>query len=173
MLSVSMDSDYDIIIIGAGHNGLVCANYLARRKLRVLVLEKRSVVGCACVTEELWHKTKVSTAAYVCSLLDRQIIDDLSLQKHGFKFLIREPPSFTPFLNGKYLFLHNDLEKSQKEIAKFCKKDAENYGSYEKSITKLAETIEPLLKQTPPKNMYDMMKFGLKNRRLLDRKSVV
>lgn len=167
MLSVSMDS-YDAIVIGAGHNGLVCANYLARKKLRVLVIEKRGVVGGACITEELWPNVKVSTAAYVCSLLDKEIIDDLNLQKHGFRFLVREPPSFTPFLNGKYLFLHNDLEKSRKEIAKFSKRDAENYGNYESSITKLAETIEPLLKQTPPKNMYGMLKFGLKNRKLLN-----
>ena len=163
-----MDLNYDVIVIGAGHNGLVCANYLARRKLKVLVLEKRGIVGGACVTEELWPKTKVSSAAYVCSLMDKEIIDDLNLQQHGFKFLVREPPSFTPFLDGRYLFLHNDLEKSRKEIAKFSKKDAENYSGYESSITKLAETIEPLLKQTPPKNMYSMVRFGLKNLKMLN-----
>lgn len=163
-----MQEDYDTIIIGAGHNGLVCANYLARKKLKVLVLEKRHVLGGACATEELWPNVKVSTAAYVCSLLDKQIIDDLNLQRHGFKFLVREPPSFTPFLDGRYLFLHNDLEKSKKEIIKFSKRDTDLYGRYKSHLTGLAETIEPLLKQAPPKSMYEMMKFGLKNRKMLN-----
>lgn len=162
-----MDENYDAVIIGAGHNGLVCANYLARRNLKVLVLEKRAAVGGACVTEELWEGVKVSTAAYVCSLLDKQIIDDLNLKKYGFKFLVREPPSFTPFLNGNYLFLYNDAGKTSKEISKFSTKDADVYGKYENYVTKLAEAIEPLLKQAPPKSSYELMTFGLKNRKLI------
>ncbi len=164
---ICVDEHYDAIIIGAGHNGLVCANYLARKNLKVLVLEKRHVVGGACVTEEIWPGVKVSTAAYVCSLLDKQIIDDLRLRNYGFKFLVREPPSFTPFLNGKHLFLHNDIGRTKKEISKFSEKDADAYSKYEGHISKLADAIEPLLKQAPPRGMYELMRFGMKNRKLL------
>src|SRR5436309_2948066 len=92
-----MSGSYDIIIVGAGHNGLVTAAYLARAGKRVLVLERRHVVGGACVTEELWPGFKVSTAAYVNSLLRPEIIRDLELSRHGFELLPRSPSSFTPF----------------------------------------------------------------------------
>ena len=96
---------YDVIIIGAGHNGLVTAAYLARAGRRVLVLERRDRVGGACVTEEVWPGFKVSTAAYVNSLLRPEIIRDLELKKHGFELLPRSPSSFTPFPDGRYLML--------------------------------------------------------------------
>src|SRR5256885_10719590 len=84
---------FDIVIVGAGHNGLVTAAYLARAGKRVLVLERRDVVGGACVTEELWPGFKVSTAAYVNSLLRPEIIRDLELRRHGFELLPRSPRS--------------------------------------------------------------------------------
>ena len=87
---------YDCIIIGAGHNGLVTACYLARAGWKVLVLERRNVVGGACVTEEPWPGYKVSTCAYVVSLLLPEIERDLELAKHGYKVLARNPSSFTP-----------------------------------------------------------------------------
>src|SRR5437588_7554224 len=96
-----MAQTYDIIIIGAGHNGLVTAAYLARAGRKVLVLERRELVGGACVTEELWPGYKVSTAAYVNSLLRPEIIHDLELKRHGFEMLPRNPASFTPFLDGR------------------------------------------------------------------------
>src|SRR5438046_10718462 len=103
-----MPEAYDVIIIGAGHNGLVTAAYLARAGWRVLVLERRELVGGACVTEEVWPGFKVSTAAYVNSLLRPEIIRDLELKKHGFEMLPRNPSSFTPFPDGRYLMLVPD-----------------------------------------------------------------
>src|SRR5580692_1039501 len=98
-----MSRSYDIIIIGAGHNGLVTAAYLAKAGYKVLVLERRDVLGGCCVTEEVWPGYKVSTASYVNSLLRPEIIRDLELPKFGFEMLPRSPSSFTPFPDGRYL----------------------------------------------------------------------
>src|SRR3989475_674821 len=117
-----MASPYDIIVIGAGHNGLVAAAYLARAGRRVLVLERRELVGGACVTEEVWPGFKVSTAAYVNSLLRPEIIRELELKRHGFEMLPRNPSSFTPFPDGRSLLLGPDKEMTHREIAKFSAK---------------------------------------------------
>src|SRR5881392_1122022 len=141
---------YDAIIVGAGHNGLVTAAYLARAGKKVLVLERREVIGGACVTEELWPGYKVSTAAYVNSLLRPEIIRDLELKKHGFEMLPRSPSSFTPFPDGRYLMMGPDHDMTLKEIAKFSARDAEAYPRYEAMLTRVADFLEPLLTQTPP-----------------------
>ena len=120
-----MSASYDLIIIGGGHNGLVTAAYLARAGLKVLVLERREVLGGACVTEEVWPGYKVSTAAYVNSLLRPEIIRDLELERHGFEMLPRSPSSFTPFPDGRSLLLGPDKELTHREIAKFSARDAE------------------------------------------------
>src|ERR687885_2661586 len=101
-------TNYDIIIVGAGHNGLTAAAYLARAGRKVLVLERRPVLGGACVTEEVFPGCKVSTAAYVNSLLRPQIIRELELKRHGFEMLPRNPSSFTPFPDGRSLLLGPD-----------------------------------------------------------------
>src|SRR4051812_32444224 len=93
----SMASNYDAIVIGAGHNGLVTAAYLAKSGYRVLVLERNEILGGCCITEELWPGFRVSTAAYVNSLLRPEIIRDLELKKYGFEMIPRSPSSFTPF----------------------------------------------------------------------------
>src|SRR5579885_3778265 len=103
-----MERSYDVIIVGAGHNGLVAAAYLGRAGKRVLVLERRELVGGACVTEEPWKGFKVSTASYVNSLLRPEIIRDLDLKRHGFEMLPRSPSSFTPFPDGRYLMMSPD-----------------------------------------------------------------
>src|ERR687886_361705 len=126
-----MPAPYDTIIIGAGHNGLVTAAYLARAGQRVLVLERREVIGGACVTEEIWPGFKVSTASYVNSLLRPEIIRDLELKRHGFELLPRNPSSFTPFPDGRYLMLGPDRDMTLREIAKFSANDAAAYPKYE------------------------------------------
>ncbi|MBI2925683.1 MAG: NAD(P)/FAD-dependent oxidoreductase [Verrucomicrobia bacterium] len=141
---------YDIIIIGAGHNGLVTAAYLARAGKRVLVLERRELVGGACVTEEIWPGFKVSTAAYVNSLLRPEIIRDLDLKRHGFEMLPRNPSSFTPLPDGRSLLLGPDPELNRREISKFSTRDAEALPRYEKMLERVADFIEPTLMQTPP-----------------------
>src|SRR4051812_14926809 len=141
---------HDAIIIGAGHNALVTAAYLAKAGYRVLVLERREIVGGCCITEELWPGFKVSTAAYVNSLLRPEIIRDLDLKKHGFEMLPRSPSSFTPFPDGRYLMMGPDHDMTLREIAKFSPKDAENYPKYEAMLTRVADFLEPMLTQTPP-----------------------
>src|SRR5713101_3506092 len=120
-----MPGKYDAIIIGAGHNGLVTACYLARAGWKVLVLERRYLVGGACVTEEVFPGFKVSTAAYVNSLFRKEIIRDLDLQKYGFEVLERNPASFTPFPDGRFLLLGGDARSTLAEIAKFSRRDAD------------------------------------------------
>jgi phytoene dehydrogenase-like protein len=141
---------YDAIIIGAGHNGLVTACYLARAGKKVLVLERRDVVGGACVTEEVWPGFKVSTAAYVNSLFRKEIVDDLKLKENGFELLERVPASFSPFPDGRYLLMGGDRELTRREIAKFSARDAEQYPKYEAMLERVADVIEPTLVQRPP-----------------------
>ena len=145
-----MAGSYDAIIIGAGHNGLVTACYLARAGWKVLVLERRHVVGGACVTEEIFPGFKVSTAAYVNSLFRQEIIRDLRLADYGFAQLERNPSSFSPFADGRYLLLGPDMALNRSEIAKFSVRDAENYPKYEAMLERVAQVIEPTLLMRPP-----------------------
>jgi phytoene dehydrogenase-like protein len=168
-----MSSSYDVIIIGGGHNGLVTAAYLARAGVKVLVLERREVLGGACVTEELWPGFKVSTAAYVNSLLRPEIIRDLDLKRHGFKMLPRNPSSFTPFPDGRSLLLGPNKAQTHKEVAKFSAKDADALPRYERMLERIAAFIEPTLIQTPPNpwsfrpgNLMKLARLGLSFARL-------
>lgn len=141
---------YDAIVIGGGHNGLVTACYLARAKWKVLVLERRYVVGGACVSEEVWPGYKVSTAAYVNSLFRPEIIADLRLREYGFEPIERDPASFSPFLDGRYLILGTGGSRDVEEIAKFSSKDAQQYPLYEAMLERVASVVEPTLTQVPP-----------------------
>ncbi len=145
-----MPQIHDVVIVGGGHNGLVTAAYLARRGLRPLVLERRPYVGGASVTEEPWPGYKVSTAAYVISLLRPEIERDLELKRHGLTVYPQDPPYFQPYPDGRSLMIWNDHAKSRQEIAKFSKKDAEVFEEYEATLNRLAAFVEPLLLTTPP-----------------------
>ncbi|TWT32719.1 phytoene desaturase family protein [Blastopirellula retiformator] len=141
---------YDCVIIGGGHNGLVTAAYLAKAGKKVCVLERRHVLGGCSTTEELWPGFKVSTAAYVISLFLPEIIRDLQLKSHGLAILPRNPSSFTPTLDGRSLLMGPDEVATQKEIAKFSQRDAENYPKYNELLENVAKVIEPLLSRTAP-----------------------
>lgn len=141
---------YDAIIVGGGHNGLVTAGYLARAGWKVLVLERREVVGGACVTEELFPGYKISTASYLNSLLRPKVISDLELERFGYAVYPKSPAYFQPFPDGRHLIFWSDMRETQKEIAKFSPRDAEAYPRYEEHLDRLARFVEPLLMTTPP-----------------------
>ena len=145
-----MATSYDAIIIGAGHNGLVTACYLAKAGWKVLVLERRHLVGGACVSEEIFPGFKVSTAAYVNSLFRKQIVRDLKLASYGFVVLERSPSSFSPFPDGRSHLLGPDAELTHREIAKFSTRDAAAYPEYEKMLERVAAVVEPTLDRIPP-----------------------
>ena len=159
-------SAYDAIIIGGGHNGLVTACYLARAKWKVLVLERRYIVGGACVTEErTFPGFKVSTAAYVNSLFRPEITRDLRLHDYGFELIERNPASFSPFLDGRYLMLGRSLDSDVDEIAKFSRKDAQSYPKYEEMLLRIATVVEPTLAKRPPNvlqpSVTDLLQMGM------------
>ena len=145
-----MPNNHDAIIIGGGHNGLVTAAYLARAGRKVLVLERRELVGGCAVTEELWPGYRVSTASYLTSLLQEKVIRDLELEKYGYKVDAKDPAFFSPFPDGRCMFMWQDAAKTLDEISKFSKKDAERFPAYEEHLEKLAVVVESLLLTTPP-----------------------
>src|ERR1043165_2497147 len=164
-----MPQSYDLIVIGGGPNGLGNAAYLARAGAKVLVLERREVLGGACVTEEVWPGYKVSTAAYVNSLLRPEIIRDLELKRHGFQMLPRNPSSFTPFPDGRSLLLGPDKALTHREVSKFSARDADALPKYEAMLERVADFLEPTLVQTPPNpwsmrpgNLLPLAKLGWK-----------
>lgn len=151
-------SDFDVVIIGGGHNGLVAAGYLAKSGARVLVLEKRSVVGGACVTEEPWPGFRINSFAYVCGLLRPQIVEDLELRKFGYEPILYDPQYFVPFPDRKSLTLWLDERRTANEIAKFSTADARRYPKYVAFWNEVLELVEPTL-LAPPVSISDL--FGM------------
>ncbi|BCS92789.1 phytoene desaturase family protein [Metallosphaera javensis (ex Sakai et al. 2022)] len=141
---------YDVAIVGGGHNGLVAASYLAMNGLKVAVFERRNIVGGASVTEELWPGVKVSTGAYVLSLLRPRIVRDLNLERFGLEVITKDPGLFVPFGKGKSLYIWNDLKRTQREIEKFSKRDAVAYEKWLKFWDPLYELTDFLMLSPPP-----------------------
>lgn len=139
---------YDVVIIGGGHNGLVCAFYLARAGLQVVVLERRAVVGGAAVTEEFLPGFRNSAAAYTVSLLHPKIISDLDLAAHGLRIVERKLSNFLPLEDGRYLKVGPG--RTRAEVAKFSQRDAERLDAYQMRLEQAAGVLRSMVLQTPP-----------------------
>ena len=140
---------YDAIIIGGGHNGLTCAAYLAKAGRKVLVLEKRDVLGGAAVSEEIYKGFTYSSCSYVCSLMRPHIVRDLELVKHGYEILPLEH-TFTPHPDGSYLLRGPDPEENRQNIARFSPKDAEVYPRFGQAMSELGRLVKPLIEAPAP-----------------------
>jgi phytoene dehydrogenase-like protein len=161
---VPISAEYDVVILGGGHNGLVCAAYLARAGLKVKVLERRAVVGGAAVTQEFHPGFRNSIASYTVSLLNPKVIADLELHRHGLKILERPAMNFLPLPEGGYLLTGEGRTKA--EIAKFSQRDAERYDAYGQKLEAIADTLRDLVLRAPP-NVIEG--FGLRGLRELGR----
>ena len=139
---------YDVVVIGAGHNGLTHAAYLARAGRRVLVLERRHVVGGAAVTEEVFPGFHFSECSYVVSLLRPEIIRDLDLPRHGLQILPLDG-TFTPMPDGNYLWRTDDAAQTRREIARHSVLDSEAYPEYGRLMVDLARFVKPMLEIEP------------------------
>jgi len=163
---------YDAILIGGGHNGLVCATYLAKAGLKVCVLERRSVVGGAAVTEEFHPGFRNSVAAYTVSLLQPKVIADLDLAAHGLRVVQRRLNNFLPLPDGRYLAM--GAGRTQEEIAKFSRRDAERLPEYERRLDAIADVLRALALEPPPnvsdggwlKALPELIRAGKLGRRL-------
>ena len=138
----------DVVILGAGHNGLVCAFYLARAGLKVTVLERRGVVGGAAVTEEFHPGFRNSTASYTVSLLNPRIIADLDLARHGLRVVERRMSNFLPLDDGQYFTAGEG--RTQAEVARFSTRDAARLPEYEARLETVASVLRALVLETPP-----------------------
>ena len=144
-----MPNEYDAIVIGSGHNGLVNAAYLARGDMKTLVLERRHILGGATVTEEVIPGFKFSVFSYVVSLFRPEIIRDLNLTRHGLMILPLES-TLTPLPDGGYLYRGADHYETYREISKFSARDADAYEDYGRLMHLMARAVKYVLGIAPP-----------------------
>ena len=166
-------ADVDVVIIGAGHNGLTCAAYLGMAGLSVRVVERRGVVGGTAVTEEFHPGFRNSVAAYAVSLLQPKVIQDLALHRHGLKIVERRAQNFLPIPDGRYLL--SGEGRTEREIAKFSAKDARRYIEFRDALSEVADLLRELVLQAPPnltwrdviRSLPELMKFAPIGRRVM------
>jgi phytoene dehydrogenase-like protein len=141
---------YDAIVVGGGHNGLTAAAYLAHAGLKVCVLERRDILGGACVTEEVWPGHRVSRASYVVSLLQPQVVSDLRLKDFGYEPHPLDPAYAALGEDGRVVMFHNDEQQTCESIAKHSRADAEAYVAFEALLERMAGFLRPLMLRPPP-----------------------
>lgn len=169
---IDFSKEYDVAIIGGGHNGLVCAFYLARQGFSVAVLERREVVGGAAVTEEFYPGFRNSAASYTVSLLNPKVIKDMQLARHGLEVVERQVPNFMPLSDDSYFQPSYDLAEMQAEIRKFSEKDAQALPEYYAALDVIADELRHTLLTTPPNvdggfgEIFKALKLGNRMRKL-------
>src|SRR6185295_17278514 len=142
--------DYDIIIIGGGHNGLVAACYLAKAGLKTLVLERREIVGGAAVTEEIHPGFRCSTLAHSAAPFVSQIAKDLRLDQHGLEFITPAVKVLALAPDSSSICIYHDPAQTIRELKNISAKDAESYPAFERSFARIGRVLAPLLAMTPP-----------------------
>ena len=164
-----MGGKYDAVIIGAGHNGLVCAFYLAQAGLKVRIVERRGIVGGAAVTEEFHPGFRNSVASYTVSLLQPKVIRDMKLADHAYRVIERPISNFLPQEDGGFLKLGGGLERTQAEFRRFSGKDADILPAYYEALENVAEVLRDLALKTPPNlggGIRTLVEGALQGRRL-------
>jgi phytoene dehydrogenase-like protein len=156
-----------VIVVGGGHNGLACAAYLAKAGRDVLVLERRDVLGGAAVTEPMWDGYRISSAAYVVSLLPERIVAELDLKAFGYRVSLVSPDYFVPFPDGTSLTFWGDLRRDVQNIARLNKHDAEAYVAFDRYFAHVGELMRRLLFVVPPNmRMTDLLSWARTSARL-------
>ena len=148
-MSAGGSGSFDAIVVGAGHNGLTAAAYLARAGLRVIVLERRLVIGGACVTEELWPGARVSRASYVVSMLQPKVISDLRLRDFGYRAVPLDP-AYAALTPEGPIFFHNDPAITSASVAAHSKRDGRVYAGFEELLDRTASFLRPMMLREPP-----------------------
>src|ERR1700724_4728082 len=143
---------YDAVVVGAGHNGLTAAAYLAHAGLSTLVLERREVVGGCCVTEQIAPGCRVSTTSYIASMLRPEVISDLNLQEHGLRMIPCDAAIQVPFADGQVVPWWADRDRAAAEFRKISFKDAETFVRIDDQLKKLARYLQPFFLEPPPTN---------------------